>query len=64
MNPVAKLNRQSMFKAVEIDNPVFDAALAEKLGVQPSTARHIPCRIFGFGLVAPQGAGHMGKGRQ
>jgi hypothetical protein len=39
MNTAIKLDRQSMFKAVEIDNPVFDAALAAKLRVQPSAAQ-------------------------
>jgi hypothetical protein len=54
MNTAIKLDRQSMFEAVEIDNPVFDAALAAKFRAQPSAARQIPCRSFSFGLVAPQ----------
>jgi hypothetical protein len=54
MNAPIKLDRQPMYKAVEIDNPVLDAALAAKLRVQPSPAQQIPCRFFSFGLVAPQ----------
>ena len=54
MNTPIKLDRQSMFEAVEIDNPVFDAALAAKFRAQPSAAQQIPCRFFSFGLVAPQ----------
>jgi hypothetical protein len=54
MNTAIKLDRQSTFKAVEIDNPVFDAALAAKLRVQPSAAQQVPSRFFSFGLVAPQ----------
>jgi hypothetical protein len=49
-----------MLKAVEIDDPVFDAALAAKLGVQPSAAQQIPCRFFSFGLVTPQFADALG----
>jgi len=60
MNTAIKLDRQSMFKAIEIDNPVFDAALAAKLRVQPSTAQRIPCRFFSFGLVAPEFADALG----
>jgi hypothetical protein len=60
MNPAIELDRQSMLKAVEIDDPVFDAALAAKLGAQPSAAQQIPCRIFSFGLVTPQFADALG----
>jgi len=55
-----ELDRQSIFKAVEIDNPVFDAAVAASLRAQPSAAQHIPCRFFSFGLVAPQFADALG----
>ena len=60
MNTAIKLDRQSMFEAVEIDNPVFDAALAAKLRAQPSAVQQIPCRFFSFGLVAPQFAEALG----
>jgi hypothetical protein len=54
MNAAIKLDRQSMFKTVEIDNPVFDAALAAKLRTLPSTGQQIPCGLFSLGLVIPQ----------
>jgi len=60
MNTAIKLDRQSMFEAVEIDNPVFDAALAAKFRAQPSAAQQVPCRSFSFGLVAPQFADALG----
>jgi hypothetical protein len=43
-----------MFEAVEIDNPVFDAALAAKFRAQPSATQQTPCRFFSFRLAAPQ----------
>jgi hypothetical protein len=49
-----KLDRQSMLEAVEIDNPVFDAALAAKFPAQPSVAQQIPRRFFSFSLAVPQ----------
>jgi hypothetical protein len=49
-----KLDRQSRFEAVEIDNPTLDPAWTTKFRVQPSAAQQIPCRFFSFGLVAPQ----------
>jgi hypothetical protein len=55
-----KLDRQSMFKAVEIDNPVFDAAWAAKFRAQPSVAQQIPCRFFRISWGAPQFARALG----
>jgi hypothetical protein len=49
-----KLDRQSMFEAVEIDNPVFDAAWAAKFRAQPSVTQQIPRRFFRISLGAPQ----------
>ena len=43
-----------MFEAVEIDDPVFDAALAAKFRAQPSVAQPIPRRFFRISLGAPQ----------
>jgi hypothetical protein len=43
-----------MFEAVEIDNPVFDAASAAKFRAQPSVAQQIPRRFFRIRLGAPQ----------
>jgi hypothetical protein len=49
MNAAIKLDSQSALKAVEIDNPVFDTALAAKLRAKPSATQQIPCRSFSFG---------------
>jgi hypothetical protein len=46
-----------VFKAVEIDSPAFDAALAAKFRAELSSARQVPCCFFSFGLVAPRLAG-------
>jgi hypothetical protein len=54
MNAAIKLDRQSMFKTVEINNPVFDAALAAKFRACSLAAQQIPCGLFSLGLVAPQ----------
>jgi uncharacterized protein (DUF736 family) len=43
-----------MIEAVEIDNPVFDAALVAKFRAQPSVAQQGPRRFFSFSLAAPQ----------
>jgi hypothetical protein len=55
-----KLDRQSMFEAVEISNPVFDAAWAAKFRAQPWVAQQIPRRFFSFRLGAPQFAHALG----
>jgi hypothetical protein len=56
-----KLHRPSMFEAVEIDNPVFDAAWAAKFRAQPSVAPPIPRRFFRISLGAAQFA-HAWRG--
>jgi hypothetical protein len=53
VNATIKLNRQAMFRAVEIDDPVLDAALAAKFRTQPLIPKEMPCRSFSFGLVTP-----------
>jgi len=55
-----KLDRQSMLEAVEIHNPVFDAALAAKFRPQLSVAQQIPRRFFRISLGAPQFAHALG----
>jgi hypothetical protein len=60
VNVAIKLNRQSMFAAVEIDDPVIDAALAAEFRAQPAAAQQIPRRFFGFRLDAPQFANALG----
>jgi hypothetical protein len=39
VNPTINLDGQSVFEAVEIDDPVLDAALAAKFRAQPSAAK-------------------------
>jgi hypothetical protein len=53
VNATIKLNGQAMFEAVEIDDPVLDAALAAKFRPQPLIPKEMPCRSFSFGLVMP-----------
>jgi hypothetical protein len=49
MNAAVKLDCQSVLKAVEIHDPVFDTALAAKFGAKLSAPQQIPCRSFSFG---------------
>jgi hypothetical protein len=51
VNASVKFDRQSMFETVEIDDPVFDSALAPELCTQLSVAQEIPRRSFGLRLV-------------
>jgi hypothetical protein len=49
-----KLDGQATFEAVEIDDPVPDAASAAKFRAELSTARQIPSCLLGFCLAASQ----------
>jgi hypothetical protein len=60
MNTAIKLNRQSMFKTVEIKNPVFDAALATKLRACPPAPQQMPCGLLSLSLALPQFAEALG----
>jgi hypothetical protein len=60
VNTTIKLDRQAMLEAVEIDDPVFDAALAAKLRAQFSAAQQMPCCFFSGSLAAPQFADARG----
>ena len=51
VNPSVKFDRQAMFEAVEIENPVFDSALAPELCTRLAAAQEIPRRSFGLRLV-------------
>jgi len=53
VNATIKLDGQAMFEAVEIDDPVLNAAWAAKFRAQPPTPKQMPCRSFSFGLVMP-----------
>ena len=60
VNPTVKLDRQSSFKAVEVNNPLFQAALAAEFCAQLSVAQQMPRRSFGVSLLAPQFADALG----
>jgi hypothetical protein len=45
MNTAIKLDRQSRFEAVEIDNPALDPAWTAKFRVQLSTGQQRRCRF-------------------
>jgi hypothetical protein len=49
MDAAVKLDCQSVLKAVEIQDPVFDTASAAELRAKPSAAQQVPCRSFSFG---------------
>jgi hypothetical protein len=49
-----KLYRQPVFEAVEINDPVLDAALAAKFRAHLSASQQMPGRLFSFRLAAPQ----------
>jgi hypothetical protein len=49
-----------LFEAIEIDNPVFDSALAAELCTQLAATQEIPRRSFGLGLVVPEFANALG----
>jgi hypothetical protein len=61
VNSAIKLDRHAMFEAVEIDDPVFDTALAAELCAQLSAAQEIPRRSFGLSLVVPEFANALGR---
>jgi len=48
VNPAIKFNGQSMFKAVEIQDSIFNAELTAKLRTQPTIAQESPRGLFGF----------------
>jgi hypothetical protein len=60
MNTAIKLDRQSMFEAVEINNPVLDSALAAKLRACPLATQQMPCCLLSLGLIAAQLADQLG----
>jgi hypothetical protein len=49
-----ELDGNPMLKAVEIDHPLVHAALTAEFCTQTPVSQQVPCRFFGFGLVAPQ----------
>jgi len=55
-----QFDRQAMFEAIEINAPVFEAALAAELRAQPPPAQKAPRCSFGFSLVVPQFANKLG----
>ena len=61
VSPTVKFDRQAMFEAIEIDNPVLDSALAAELCTQLAAAQEIPRRSFGLGLVVPEFANALGR---
>ena len=60
VSTTVKFDRQAMLEAIEIDNPVFDSALAAELCTQLAVAQEIPRRSFGLGLVVPKFANALG----
>ena len=60
VSPTVKFDRQAMFEAIEIDDPVFDSALAAELCTQLSVSQEIPRRSFGFGLIVPEFTNALG----
>jgi hypothetical protein len=55
-----KLDRPATFEAVEIDNPIFQAARAAKSCAQLSAPQQVPRRSFSVRLAAPQFAEAFG----
>jgi hypothetical protein len=53
VNATIELDGQAMFEAVEIDDPVLDAARVARFRAQPLIPKQMPCRSFSFGLVMP-----------
>jgi hypothetical protein len=49
-----------VFETIEINDPVFEPALAAELGAQPSATQEVPRLSFGIGLAAPQFANALG----
>jgi hypothetical protein len=60
VNPAVKFDRQSMFEAVEIDNPVLEAALAAELCSQLAAPQETPRPSFGLSFVASEFANALG----
>jgi hypothetical protein len=60
VHPSVKFDGQSMFEAVEIDDPVLKAALAAELRTQLSAAQETPRRSFGLSLVVSEFANALG----
>ena len=60
VNPSVQFDRQSVFEAVEINDPVLETTLAAKLGAQLSAPQEIPGRSFGVGLGTAQYANTLG----
>ena len=60
VNRSVKFAGQALLEAIEIDDPVFEAALAAELCAQPSATQEIPRRAFGVSLVPPQSANALG----
>ncbi len=60
VSPTVKFDRQAVFEAVEIDNPVFYAALTAELCTQLAAAQEIPRRSFGLCLVVPEFTNALG----
>ena len=48
MNAAIKLNGQSVFEAVEIQDTIFKAELTAKLRAQPTIPQESPRGLFGF----------------
>jgi len=53
VDPSVKFDGQAMLEAIEIYDPVFEAALAAELCAQPSATQEIPGRAFGVSLIVP-----------
>jgi len=60
VNPAVKFDCQPMFEAVEIDNPVLEAALAAELCSELSAAQETPRPSFGISLVVSEFANALG----
>jgi len=60
VNSSVQFDRQPVFETIEINDPVFDPALAAELGAQPSATQEVPGRSFSVGLAAPQFAKALG----
>ena len=48
VNAAIKFNGQSVFKAVEIQDAIFNAELTAKLRAQPTVPQESPCGLFGL----------------
>jgi hypothetical protein len=54
VNTAVKLDGQSMFEAVEIQDPTVNPELTAKFRTQPPAAPQAPGCLFSFGLAAAQ----------